>query len=1190
MQSKIFICHSTKDHEFVKQLVDRLEKDSIDVWFSEWEIKVGDSITQRVDKALEDSSFFVIVFSEASLNSNWVKRELNSTLMRQINRRDVKVLPVLLDLEPSRLPTLVTDILAAKFSKDKWDENEYKKLVQPIVEKRRGRILKEYQDRFFETVEHIDIILAKANPTKHEIGFTLRIIQEPQYSDYFFKNVGSFAWFDILQLRDYFSPSDALSPVKKKDNTYSIPMWNILPYLERVSERVEVPGNEQYVDRLLQIIRSVTEYRTEDGESLDNYRVWWYFVKVLLNLPASKIPTDVIDLIPNWLDSRFDASLPGSEIGTKLLPKFLNSEDRNDWKKAERILEILSSLRPQIPAEKESVPTQGEEVLETVLDSYWLLESVRQNVANIAEKCSTTIVFSIADRVKQIIRKKYSGVYGTAEFKGEVYQISVQQFDDFDYSLRVVLQKEVLEEKGVWKSLVSAEIKDCKDREAFVCAATQGFSESATFEDLGHEFDEELKELYDGAPRDLSTIWYRDLFSGPDLGSYEAEETLVTVLRDILLEKGKSQRKPMEKVLSELSGAKYRNPIFRRLVLFMVGSEWDSFKHFFWRLFALNDQYSLFDDYSIEPELYGLLEKNVARLTSDEKERIEYIIEKGSTKPLKDETQKSYWRQRWYSALKDDPQFAVLYEAQKELTQTEEEIGFREPSTKMGPGPTPLSKGDILRMSNDKLADYLGEYRTKDAWRGPTVSALSEAVKAAAQELPGKFVEDLRPFLEAPYFHVYNILAGLRDAWVSKKSFDWKKLFEFLECYIGRDAFWKDEFRIPDDGWGADHRWITGMGGELIQEGTRNDTWAFAKDNFAHATKVVALILDKEKPGQPTGPTDPVMLALNSVLGKAIIALILLSLRIARVRDKEGSQEKDKWPPKLKKRYEDVLADTVIEAYTLLGMYMPDLWYLDKKLVQERVELISYSEMTDLWEALMSGYLSISTIYKDLYGLMRNHCLSAIEHEFMDKRTGVRLVHYICAGYLKGFESMEENSLLGKLLLRWETSQVQEIIRFFWSLHKKSVEGYTQERIVHFWRYAYKKYVGMEILEEADKKILSNLCLLTAFLPEIDSENLQWLRMCARFAGVDFKSSYFIEYLDRLKDDKCRVGRIVLEMLTEYTPDYPRESIESIVKHLYEINVDACRKTADDICNIYGERGYDFLRPLYEEHGGERTE
>ncbi|MGQ9571442.1 MAG: hypothetical protein ACUVUQ_11520 [Thermodesulfovibrionales bacterium] len=63
-----------------------------------------------------------------------------------------------------------------------------------------------------------------------------------------------------------------------------------------------------------------------------------------MNLTNDKIPLDIINLIPIWLDSKFSTMLPGTEIAIKLLPKFLTGNP-DDIKKAEKIIESITAIK-----------------------------------------------------------------------------------------------------------------------------------------------------------------------------------------------------------------------------------------------------------------------------------------------------------------------------------------------------------------------------------------------------------------------------------------------------------------------------------------------------------------------------------------------------------------------------------------------------------------------------------------------------------------------------------------------------------------------------------------------------------------------------------------------------------------------------------------------------------------------------
>ncbi len=112
---KIFLSHSSKDKELVRRLANDLKQAGLEVWLDEWEIKVGDSITHKIDRGLSDCDYVVVVLSEAAIRSGWVEREWRSAIFAEIDDKRVRVLPIL--AEPcTELPALLRDKKYADFS------------------------------------------------------------------------------------------------------------------------------------------------------------------------------------------------------------------------------------------------------------------------------------------------------------------------------------------------------------------------------------------------------------------------------------------------------------------------------------------------------------------------------------------------------------------------------------------------------------------------------------------------------------------------------------------------------------------------------------------------------------------------------------------------------------------------------------------------------------------------------------------------------------------------------------------------------------------------------------------------------------------------------------------------------------------------------------------------------------------
>lgn len=108
-----FISHSTKDKPYVRRLAADLVAQGVKVWLDEQQIFVGDSIPEKIAQGLAESDFFLIVISRNSVESPWVKKELNSALVHEIERRKVKVMPIRLD--DAMVPDSIIDKAYADF-------------------------------------------------------------------------------------------------------------------------------------------------------------------------------------------------------------------------------------------------------------------------------------------------------------------------------------------------------------------------------------------------------------------------------------------------------------------------------------------------------------------------------------------------------------------------------------------------------------------------------------------------------------------------------------------------------------------------------------------------------------------------------------------------------------------------------------------------------------------------------------------------------------------------------------------------------------------------------------------------------------------------------------------------------------------------------------------------------------------
>ncbi|WP_316812950.1 toll/interleukin-1 receptor domain-containing protein [Pedobacter heparinus] len=100
---KVFISHSSDDKRFVRTLKTDLNENGIHTWFDEDELSFGDTLVEKLEQSIDQTSHFIIILSESSINSPWVQKELKHVLAN-LNRKIIPIkykeceLPAELDL------------------------------------------------------------------------------------------------------------------------------------------------------------------------------------------------------------------------------------------------------------------------------------------------------------------------------------------------------------------------------------------------------------------------------------------------------------------------------------------------------------------------------------------------------------------------------------------------------------------------------------------------------------------------------------------------------------------------------------------------------------------------------------------------------------------------------------------------------------------------------------------------------------------------------------------------------------------------------------------------------------------------------------------------------------------------------------------------------------------------------------
>lgn len=126
---KVFISHAHDDKEhFVSEFAKKLNENGVDVWIDEWEMAPGDSLVDKIfEEGIKNCDSFLIVLSRNSVNKRWVKEELDSAVIKRIEKNK-NLIPIVID-ENVEIPISINNILRVEIK----DTSNYPKELKKIL-------------------------------------------------------------------------------------------------------------------------------------------------------------------------------------------------------------------------------------------------------------------------------------------------------------------------------------------------------------------------------------------------------------------------------------------------------------------------------------------------------------------------------------------------------------------------------------------------------------------------------------------------------------------------------------------------------------------------------------------------------------------------------------------------------------------------------------------------------------------------------------------------------------------------------------------------------------------------------------------------------------------------------------------------------------------------------------------------
>jgi hypothetical protein len=90
----VFISYSTKDQQFADRLYADLQGKGVRCWFAPHEIQGGKKIHEQIDDAIKVYDKLLLILSDASMSSTWVKTEIANARAKEVQQKRQMLFPI----------------------------------------------------------------------------------------------------------------------------------------------------------------------------------------------------------------------------------------------------------------------------------------------------------------------------------------------------------------------------------------------------------------------------------------------------------------------------------------------------------------------------------------------------------------------------------------------------------------------------------------------------------------------------------------------------------------------------------------------------------------------------------------------------------------------------------------------------------------------------------------------------------------------------------------------------------------------------------------------------------------------------------------------------------------------------------------------------------------------------------------
>ena len=552
--------------------------------------------------------------------------------------------------------------------------------------------------------------------------------------------------------------------------------------------------------------------------------------------------------------------------------------------------------------------------------------------------------------------------------------------------------------------------------------------------------------------------------------------------------------------------------------------------------------------------------------------------------------------------------FKELYDGyQKECGTTDEELAPKprvSRSRHVDPKEnSPLNEDDMVKMEPSAVIEYLldsskwvidktnqSHFRTPEEAMSHVFEGVVKRRAADYAKLEIDLLLQLRPVFLERYFN------GLCNS-LSEKFLDESDIVNVLG---------NSKVIVDANLDSKEHEWTFRLILNVIEAIYENEE---VKKNIVPNNKtiiwdVIAALFNYKDEDSPAD-TDPHQETINSVPG---IAFTLIKTFGHFSKNNDEADYLENWSDKIVKKLSFVIDNAMVpRIWSVLGVYFPQIHWMEKAFVEENIDKIFDTNDDDAWKCVWGSYLSWSGVYKNVFVFLAeknkySHGISKIETygETDSFGRGIEggLVQHLTIAYFNNWIEWEDPLLVeffDKSPAKWRGRAASFLRTGFRETLKcdPSEKQEKGERIKVYWQERLK-VISSNPAGNMDEAIeLIGWIEDTLLDPK---ETLELILQTLELTGGKLGNNR--DEVDLVKG-ACKIGKgnelLALKCMNKMMEGKPewislslyKDDLDSFLDHVVSLSGDTdgiieIHNEAIELINAYGRRQIDDLKPYYD--------